>query len=202
MKNIILICVFFMLSGCKDIGNETELPSFTIKNINEIVETIIIQDSLSVSKNDKNSISFCVNLIKIKISIPVKGENLLPPIPFNNVSIDQLLNLRIGNETFFFRGDSVYLVSQTLKQKVFKIDQKIIKKINSTTIEKETSKQKRGEKYEFYEMTIPVFSKDHTKAYVELNHYCGGLCGSGKAILLSKTNGKWRMIDKYRTWIS
>lgn len=203
MKKIILICVFLMISGCKDKGKETKLASFTDRDINEIVETILIQDSLPVFKNDKNSKSLCVELIKINIEIPVKGEkNNLPPIPFNNITINKLLSLKIENERFFLSTDSIYLTSQNSEQKIFSLEQKVVAKINSTTNEKEISKQKRGEKYEFYEMTIPLFSKDRTKAYVELNHYCGSLCGSGKAILLSKINGKWSIVDKYRTWIS
>jgi hypothetical protein len=202
MKKIILICIFLMISGCKDKGKETKLASFTDRDISEIVETILIQDSLPVFKNDKNSKSLCVELIKINIEIPVKRENNLPPIPFNNITINKLLSLKIENERFFLSTDSIYLTSQNSEQKIFSLEQKVVAKINSTTNEKEISKQKRGEKYEFYEMTIPLFSKDRTKAYVELNHYCGSLCGSGKAILLSKINGKWSIVDKYRTWIS
>lgn len=192
-----------MLLSCKE--KEKEFSSFTVRNINEIAETIIIGESLFVSKNDNSSRSFCTDLIKINIRIPIKSEEKLhipPPIPFNNVSINELLNFKIMKERFFLSTDSTYLISQNLVQKEFKIEKNIIDKINSTTIEKETLKQETGEKYNFYDMTIPIFSKDNTKAYVELNHHCGALCGEGKVFFLSKTNGKWRIIYKYIKWVS
>lgn len=201
MRNIILIFAFLTLLSCK----EKEFSSFTVRDINEIAETIIIGESLFVSKNDNSSRSFCTDLIKINIRIPIKSEenpNLPPPLPFNNVSINELLNFKTGKERFFLSTDSTYLILQNLGQKEFKIEQNIIDKINSTTIEKEILKQKIGEKYNFYDMTIPIFSKDNSKAYVELNHHCGAFCGEGKAFFLSKTNGKWRIIYKYIKWVS
>jgi hypothetical protein len=51
-------------------------------------------------------------------------------------------------------------------------------------------------------MTIPIFSLDNQKAYVELGYHCGTLCGYGKAIYLKKVSGKWIIVKKFRTWIS
>ncbi|AYN04421.1 hypothetical protein [Flavobacterium sp. 140616W15] len=202
MKNTILIISFLMFLSCKEKDNKSSLVK--IKNINGIVETIIDQDSLKFSRNKLSPISlFCEDLIKINIHIPESTDKQnIPSIPFNNVSINDLLNSKIERDFFFSKSDSSYLVSQNLGQKEFKIEQKIIDKINSTTFEKEKVKQENRTKYDFYQMTIPVFSNDMTKAYVELNHFCGGLCGDGKAFFLSKINGKWRIINKHRTWVS
>ncbi|MBF7093082.1 hypothetical protein IUY40_16235 [Flavobacterium sp. ALJ2] len=145
MRNIILIFAFLTLLSCK----EKEFSSFTVRDINEIAETIIIGESLFVSKNDNSSRSFCTDLIKINIRIPIKSEenpNLPPPLPFNNVSINELLNFKTGKERFFLSTDSTYLISQNLGQKVFKIEQNIIDKINSTTIEKRNIKAKNRRK--------------------------------------------------------
>ncbi|WP_268847570.1 hypothetical protein [Flavobacterium aestivum] len=204
MKNIIWIVTLFLFLGCKKQKEETKLQDSKFSDINQIVEVIINQDSLYISKNDKSSIAFCIDLVKINIQIPIKNKEKLyePPTPFNSVSINQLLSYKINNDNFFSKADSTYLVSQSLGLKEFKIEQKIIEKIKSTTFDKEELKQKTGKKYDFYEMTIPVFSKDNSKAYVEINHYCGGLCGSGKAFFLSKINGEWRIINKTQTWIS
>ena len=57
--------------------------------------------------------------------------------------------------------------------------------------------------FDFYQMTLPVFSKDNKIAYVEFNHFCsGGLCGSGQAIYLKKLNGRWVVSFKRMTWMS
>jgi hypothetical protein len=47
-------------------------------------------------------------------------------------------------------------------------------------------------------MTIPLFSLDNQKAYVELGYYCGTLCGYGEAIYLKKINGKWTIVEKWK----
>lgn len=204
MKNIILVITLLMLLGCKKQNQEIKLKDSQIRDINQIVEAIIIQDSLYISKRDKKPIAFCTDLVKINIQIPIKNKEKLnePPIPFNSVSINELLNFNLNKESFFLSTDSTYLISQNPGQKKFRIAQDIVAKINATTIEKITSKGTAEEKYSFYEMTIPIFSRDNTKAYLQLNYNCGALCGNGTEFFLSKINGKWRIINKSKTWIS
>jgi len=208
MKKIFLILlVSLSFTNCKKINNETEFDSSKIKDINEIVKTVILEDSLNVLINGKGTKMFCEELIKLDIYIPERrtdNEPIPPPPPpsFNDISIENLLYSKIENEIFFTSKDSLYLLQQNLNPQTRKIEKEVVEKINSTTKEKELKKKKLGESYNFYEMTIPIFSSDNQKAYLELNHYCGGLCGSGKSIFLKKINGKWKIIDKWRTWIS
>jgi hypothetical protein len=205
MKNtLLLIVIFVLLVNCKPKSKENELYASNIKDINEIVETIIIQDSLHVSKNEKESKMFCVDLVKLNISIPEKRKDgiITIPSPFNNVSLKNLIDRKINDEIFFSEKDSLTLIEQNSYPQTIRISNDIISKINSTTREKELQKRKIGEIYSFYEMKIPIFSLDKNKAYVELGYYCGGLCGSGKAIYLKKIKGKWKIIDTWRTWVS
>lgn len=201
---ILLVSLFF--TKCKNINNETELDSSKIKDINEIVKTVVLEDSLNVLKNGKEAEKFCRELIKLNIYIPEKRKDNepipLPPRSFNNISIENLLYYKIENEMFFTSKDSLCLLQQNLNPQKLKIEKEVVERINLTTNEKEMNKKKIGESYNFYEMTIPIFSSDKQKAYVELNHYCGGLCGSGRSIFLKKINGKWKIIDKWTTWIS
>ena len=103
---------------------------------------------------------------------------------------------------FFTSKDSLCLLQQNLNPKKLKIDKNFAEKLNLTTKEEELNKRKTDRKYNYFEITMPIFSLDKNKAYLEINHYCGGLCGSGKSIFLKKINGKWKIIDKWRTWIS
>jgi len=203
MRNIILLFTFIILS-CKNSETKTEFETSKAKDINEIVETIINEDSLNVSKNDKNSKMLCEELTKLHIYVPEKAKNVdippPPPPPNGNVSIESLLHY--GKLGFFSVKDSLYLVEQNSNPQKFKIDDVIFKNVNLTTRDKEISKKKLNDSFDFYEITIPVFSSDNQKAYVQLSHYCGGLCGSGKDIYLEKINGKWKIVDKCRTWIS
>ncbi|OCB71792.1 hypothetical protein [Flavobacterium crassostreae] len=208
MKSLLLILlVSLSFTKCKNISDEPEFNSSKIKDISEIVKTVILEDSLNVLKNDKKTKMFCEDLIKLDIYIPEKrkdNEPIPPPPPpsFNNISIQNLLNNKIENQIFFTSKDSLYLLKQNLNPQKLKIEKEIVEKINLTSKEKEINKKGKGEFYNFYEMTIPIFSSDNQKAYVELNHYCGRLCGSGKSIYLKKINGKWKIVDKWRTWIS
>ena len=192
------------LLSCKNSKEKTEFDTSKVKNINEIVETIITQDSLEVLKTGKDSRMLCDELTKLSIYIPEKVNKGLVRIPpsssFSNVSIEDLLFYRKSG--FFSTKDSLYLVEQNSNPQKFKIDQILLDKINQTTKEKEINKKESGKSFNFYEMTIPIFSLDNQKAYLELNHYCGGLCGSGESIYLEKIKGKWKIIDKWTTWIS
>lgn len=206
MKKLLLILlVSFSFTKCKN-NKENELDSSKIKDINEIVKTVILEDTLNVLKNEKESGMFCEELVKLDIYIPEKrkdNESIPPPPPsFYKISIENLLYHKIENEMFFTSVDSIYLLKQNLNTEKLKIKKDIAEKINLTTKEKEINKRENGKSYNFYEMTIPIFSSDNQKAYIELNHYCGGLCGSGKSIFLKKIDGKWKIIEIWRTWIS
>lgn len=205
MKKIFLLIMFSaFLVNCKSKNEENELYASKIKDINEIVKAIIVQDSLNVSKKGKESKMFCADLVKLNINVPEKRKDgiITIPIPFNSVLLDNLLNRKIKGEVFFSKKDSLTLIEQNSNPNIITIDSEIISEINSTTREKELEKRKKGELYRFYEMNIPIFSLDKNKAYVQLGYHCGGLCGSGKAIYLKKINGKWKIIATWRTWIS
>lgn len=205
-KILLILIVSYSFAKCKN-NNETILHSSKIKDINEIVKTVILDDSLKVWKNEKDSKMFCEDLIKLNIYIPEtrkENEPITPPRPpsRNEVSIRNLLYSKIKNEMFFTSKDSLYLIQQNLNPQKIKFETETIEKINLTTKKKEINKKEIGKSYNYYEMTIPIFSLDGQKAYLELNHYCGGLCGSGKSIFLKKINGKWKITDKWETWIS
>lgn len=204
MKNIfIIVFICLLFANCRN--NKSEFDNSQIKDINEIVRIVILEDSLNVLKSESKM--FCESLIKLDIYIPEKrkGNELIPPPPppsFNDVSIENLLNYKIENQIFFTNKDSLFLLEQNLKFNELKVENEIIEKINATSKNIEQEKKKIGKSYNYYEMTIPLFSEDNQKAYLELNHYCGYLCGSGKSIFLKKINGKWRIVEKRRTWIS
>ena len=205
MTNIILSITFFLIFSCKNSESKVEFTSTRVKEINEIVKVIISEDSLDVSKNTNDKSMLCIELIKLNIYIPEKPKNgeIPPPPPpsFNDVSITDLLNFN-RKSTFSNAVDSLYLLQQNLNPEKLENDNKLVGKVNFTTKEKEINKKKTGKPYNYYEMTIPVFSSDNQVAYLELNNYCGRLCGSGKSLYLKKINGKWKIIKKWRTWIS
>ncbi len=203
MRSIVLIFTFLSLLSCKKSENKTELGASEVKDINQIVQAVIIEDSLNVLNNGTDTKMFCEELIKLNIYVRGKTKNGVIPYPLspamNDVSIEDLLHYK---KSFFSSKDSLSLLNQNSNPERFKIDGSLKEKINKTTKEKEINKKDLHKPFDFYEMTIPIFSLDNQKAYLELNHYCGGLLGSGISIYLQKINGKWKIIDKRQTWIS
>src|SRR5215469_494019 len=41
-----------------------------------------------------------------------------------------------------------------------------------------------------------------TEALLYVDHFCGGLCGSGDYVLMRKVNGVWHIVDRRMTWVS
>jgi len=199
-KEFILLLIACTFLNC-EIKNKKIVIDST--EINAIVETVIIQDSLNVFKETKESKMFCTKLEAIKVQIPVKLENgLIPPLFPGRQFISDMLRTEINDEIFFSKKDSATIMAQSSILEKFEVGNPILNKVNATTIEKEFTKKENGKNFNFYQMKIPLFSLDKQKAYVELNHYCGHLCGSGTAIYLKKINKKWIIVKKWRTWIS
>jgi len=48
----------------------------------------------------------------------------------------------------------------------------------------------------------PGFNRDFTQAVVETGQRCGGLCGAGFLVLLTKDQGAWKVTTKIVTWVS
>lgn len=204
MKKIILYTIIiFAFCNCQNKKEKTSVAAEQIKDINEIVEAIIIQDSLNVFSKSEDSTMFCSELRKLKIHIPPKkNKNLFFYRLPEGIYITDLLPSKIKGKTFFSSKDSLYLLEQNSNPEKLKIGKSIVEKLNTTTTEKTKLQHKSGQRLRFYEMTIPILSADKQNAYVELDYQSGYLYGTGKAIYLKKINGKWKIIVQYRNWIS
>jgi hypothetical protein len=203
MKYYLIIISFFFLSNCQSPKKESLHDALRVKDINDIVATIIKDDNLKVLKTESKTVMLLDSLKKTKIYVATKKDRELgiPPPP-DFVSITRIVKIKINNQDFFSSKDSIYMLSQYPDIKKFKISDEILSKVNSTSFKKKRAKRKNSDEYDFYEIGIPLFSKDNNRAYVELSHYCGSLCGHGEAIFLEKIKGKWIIVDKIETWIS
>ncbi|ESU21168.1 hypothetical protein FCR2A7T_07000 [Flavobacterium cauense R2A-7] len=205
MRILTILAIFFIALSCKKNEEKTNLDSARIENINQIVKAIIVQDSLKILKTDKNPIELFENLRKLRIYIPTKEDIEIgapPPPPTYAISINQIIKTKIKGQRFFSAKDSLNFINQYRELDSLKINPEILRNVVSTSTKKAKLKTKIDEGYYFCEMTIPLFSKDTNKAYVELAYYCGRLCGGGKSIFLEKINGEWKIIESYSTWVS
>jgi hypothetical protein len=204
-KTFFLAFMFLIFTNCNTKSKQAEYNTTRDNEINKIVETIIVDDSLNVLKDKEHSKMLSEDLFRLIVFVPEKSTNKdapPPPPSFSNVSISDLLNSKIQDNIFFKSIDSTYLLEQNLEEKNLKLNKNLITKINSTTKQIELNRKEKGESFDFYEMSIPIFSYNKQKAYVELNHYCGILCGNGVSIYLKKINGKWKIIQIVECWTS
>jgi len=83
--------------------------------------------------------------------------------------------------------------------KSFTIDGNLFDKVQIITRKEIDSSKNYSARY--CEISIPLFSKDNTKASFEVNQYIQSF-GSRYIVYLEKFNGKWRIILKCTTWIT
>ena len=168
--------------------------------IEKIVECVILQDSLNVFKNDSTSIPLSKELQKLKVyHLDLNAKNI-PPKPENGIYLDDLFYYHL-DVNFIPKKDSLNLLNQNQVFKTYLIDNSFSKKIKLTTFKEQKKKFRANRDAVFLYLTIPIFSSNNNKAYVEINEICFGNCGWGKGIYLEKKNGKWKIVYKRELWV-
>jgi len=54
----------------------------------------------------------------------------------------------------------------------------------------------------FISLSRPGFNAARNQALVYIEHHCGGLCGTGRYVLLEKSKDRWRVIQEEMVWVS
>ena len=204
MKNILLLFVLILLS-C----NNKKKNLIRQKESINIIQTIIDLKGTEMVKDisTESELPICLNLKKIivnnKCFVETKTNDKiiivkLPEKTFTNegeVCIEKIYKSKPIENIFFLKNDSLNIVNQNETFKTFKIPKSIIRKFK--TIEK-TKNVKVAEKY--IQFSIPIFSTDNTKAYIEFDHYSNNDNSYGKSIYLEKRNGKWNIKYVEANW--
>jgi hypothetical protein len=55
---------------------------------------------------------------------------------------------------------------------------------------------------ESYSISLPILSSDNKTAVMQINNYCGMLCGEGVVYIFKKADGKWKVAKRIEKWIS
>lgn len=218
MKSTVIIILTLALFSCSSPTNKTY--SFSLaKDINEIIQEIIISDSIPVLINNdlpdtihykdkpdfiryQIKFPFSVDLYDYQICFPRSNADTLeltpPPPPGFGIYFKTLIERgQISNKSFFTKLDSTYFVFQNDSINNFTISGDLLKSIHITKKAK-----LKNTKDTHFTCSIPIFSKDNTKAYVELIYNCYGLCSYGKFYLLSKEKNRWTIVKKETHWFS
>lgn len=134
MRILTVLAIFLTAVSCNQNQDASQLGTARIENINQIVSTIIIHDSLKILKNDENPIELLENLRKLRVYVPSKEaiEMGAPdPPPPNITSITTLLSHSIHGKRFFRPQDSLGLVKQYPETDSLKIDTAVLKNVSN-----------------------------------------------------------------------
>jgi hypothetical protein len=207
MKKFFFLIFILQFSCCQKTVPVLEMPKR--ENINDIINCVTLSDSLlwlnsfKIPGSTHQAEPISVELIKLQIVAPQKPDvNGVTHFPLGmSIEITDLLSKKVNNQTFFSSKDSIYLQFQNKNSKKIILDENINDKIKQIDLrEKRTTKSSFENRY--YTFTIPYFSLDKTKVYIEVTHYCPYMCSSADAFFLEKQNGKWKIISKQLLWIS
>jgi hypothetical protein len=199
MRTLFFLIIIMIAFSCQN--NKKENIAIEKNNeIEKIVECVILQDSLNVFKNDPTAIPISKELKKLKVYPQDLNAKNIPPKPVNGIYLNDLFYYKF-DVPFFSEKDSLKILAQNDILKTYIINSPITKRILLTTYEEQKKKSKNNLDASFLFLTIPIFSADHNKAYLEINEKCFGNCGWGKAIYLEKENGEWKIIYKCELWV-
>ena len=176
----ILLYIFLVLIGCKNIEHEKEISNIEFEKIVFKQVFINIVDS---TYRDK----------RIYTRIPIKGDEDNPDFIAETKAIERdTLGLIIAVDKRF---EDV----KKLNSKKF-----IFKSLNELPYNIELHNWEVKYKKFIGAMSFSqiTFDKAKENGNLEVSYRCGGKCGLGYKVFLKKIHGKWRVIKKVETWIS
>lgn len=194
MKPKLLLFFIFIFITCSsqsiaDIHNiDTDL----------IITKIIESNRAKVQKNDANKIVQQFKKIERSLTTnttPNEFEGL-----FVSMGVDGMPNFKL--KKIITKDDYEYFLLQSQNADPTEISDALKKKYNFDLLENILRDREKEKRYEYYQFTKPYFSKDHQKAYIEVEYYSAGIYGDGMAYILEKINGEWVIVRGLNLWIT
>ena len=202
MKKISIFLILLVVSCNKN-------DCTTNEKIREIETDKIIETFLEDKyfKNNKDAYAVCISFKKLKINTeslyaePSKEVKIVKPPPRlprilenTKVYIEMLTNANLKGKKIFKTKDSVNFVEQNNCFLKYTIPKNIARKIKTIPV----SKIENAIDYMLF--SIPIFSEDNKKAYIEIEYYPKEL-PYGLAVYLEKKDNVWKVIDTKTIWI-
>ena len=204
MTRLFLITFLFILLGCDSPSPKQTFLLPDKKDINEIIETVINYDSTllkNITAANTNNIPMLLDLRKIRVILIDTTTDVPPPVDLTTVSVFNLFNSLVDNQRFFSRADSLYFFFQNDAVKTFTIYKTLAEKLATTTLFEQQQKHDSNQTIRYYDLTIPIFSADNKKAYIEWTTNCSG-CGGATSFYLEKIINKWTVVGWQRRWMN
>jgi hypothetical protein len=173
--------------------------SFNLPNnseVDSILKVVIFDDSLQIAKNNKFT-PIANNLLKLRL-VDWNPKNGLPPRKkFNSLLIHNLIGYNdIPIKFFFPSSDSSFIKFQDRIVNNYRIKTEIFQNLRASEFLNEENKFTTSDASPIYYLTIPIFSSDLKKAYIESTLRCSGLCGKKYKIFLEKHNERWTIVRR------
>jgi len=188
IKYLLILNLLFVFACSRPTPKQT-FPIPSKNDINEIVKAVILHDSLTEA-----GVPLSVDLEKKLVYTP-KSRSYPPPedplsLNVNGRPISDIIDSINGSDRLNAQ-DSLYILFQNDILTTFKIEPIFSKNLKYTSKLQQKNDYEKGKSFNFYEISIPIFSLDQQKVFVELTHFCSRWCVESKTIILKKTNGKW-----------
>jgi len=201
MKVYFLVPFLFLVIACRNTAKEkpkAKTPEKTFyysafgKDYAEILEVILTHDTyinrLIITEKPETYIEnkFTKDLIhtSYKENYPLGDA----------IGIRELFS-HLGNNM----QDSIGFLNQTRARDTVYIPQSIAHKYMVKDSNRLTEEERFLTKLVFH---LPILTQDGQKAFVSVDHICGGLCGQGWYFILEKIKGKWKVVKYEDTWIA
>lgn len=190
-RNTLFILLYIFIS-CGQSGNKNIASSQDIYDFMKVVIKeqklnldyglrIEPQSSFSIQESDQTTFNSLLSELK------EKKREIADPIKNKTDSLNWFIEL--NSKTLLSdltKEDISEMISQKERLKTFQW--------NNSGLGFNISNKKR-----WYSFSVPLFSKDKSKAVMMIKELCPGLCGTGKTILFEKQNGIWNSKTE-RSW--
>ncbi|MET3538392.1 hypothetical protein [Chryseobacterium limigenitum] len=193
MKTKLLLFFIFIFIKC---SSQSIADIYKI-DTDLIITKIIERNSAKVQKNYANKIvrQFKKPEMPLINTTPNEFEGLLV-----SMGADGMPNFKL--KKIITKDDYEYFLLQSQNADPTEISDALKKKYNFDLLENILRDREKEKRYEYYQFTKPYFSKDHQKAYIEVEYYSAGMYGDGMAYILEKINGEWVIVRGLNLWIT
>lgn len=199
MKKITTFIFLIVMISCNKNQSCTDNEQIRKTETSIIIQTLI--DSTA-----ETSLPICTSLKKLNIRTDLKEQNkikdsvsIIKLAPIGNIisqNTEIFIEKLIVVKSVFNQKDSLNFVSQNFCLSNLYIPKNISKSAKTISLD-ELKNQKINTQYMM--ISIPIFSSDNMKAYVEIDYYSKNR-NFGESFFLVKIGEKWKVVYSRGNW--